>query len=307
MSSTLASKASEHSLNTAGIFNVNKPAGMTSHQVVNMVRRAAGHKRVGHAGTLDPLATGVLVICLGWATRLSEYLMAGRKHYRAVVHLGMSTTTYDREGEATAVADASGLTLQQVNEAAAMFRGTIEQRPPIYAALKHKGKPLYRLARQGRTVERAPRTVHIYELSVVDWSPPLVTLDVVCSKGTYIRSLAHDLGEKLGCGAHLAALTRLASGPFRLEQAVSPEELAAALREGRAAALAYPVTQALADFGTLTLDGAPAEQLRHGQAIPGPGPQPRSPAIALLPSGEPIAIVRYDQPAGRWLPVKVLV
>ncbi len=289
-----------------GIFNVNKPRGMTSHAVVNVVRRASGQKRVGHAGALDPLATGVLIVCLGWATRLSEYLMAGDKRYRAVVHLGVSTDTYDADGKVTATADAAGITLAQVAAALQAFHGPIEQTPPMYAALKRGGKPLYRLARQGKMVERASRTVYIHEVSITDWAPPFVTLDILCSKGTYIRALAHDLGEALGCGAHLAALTRLASGPFRLEQAVSLDDLAVAFREGRAAMFLYPLAEALADFDMIAMDGAAAGRIRSGQAVQGPAAQPGALAMAVSPAGEPLAVVRCESPDGRWQPIKVL-
>ena len=289
-----------------GIFNVNKPRGMTSHAVVNVIRRASGQKRVGHAGALDPLATGVLIVCLGWATRLSEYLMAGDKRYRAMVHLGVSTDTYDADGKVTATADAAGITLEQVAAALQAFHGPIEQIPPMYAALKRGGKPLYRLARQGETVERTPRTVHIHEASIVDWAPPFVTLDIRCSKGTYIRALAHDLGEALGCGAHLAALTRLASGPFRLEQAVSLDDLAIAFQEGRAAMLSYPLAEALTNFDMMAMDGATAERIRTGQAVQGPEAEPGSLAMAVLPSGEPLAVIRCESRSGRWQPIKVL-
>ena len=289
----------------AGIFNIDKPPRMTSHDVVNAVRRASGQKRVGHAGTLDPMATGVLVVCVGWATRLSEYLMEGKKHYRASVHLGVSTDTYDVEGDVVGVADICGITLERIVVALQAFEGQIEQVPPMYSAIKHDGIPLYRLARRGRTVGRAPRIVHIYELSIADWKPPIVTLDITCSKGTYVRSLAHDLGEELGCGAHLAALTRLASGPFRLDEAVSLSELVTALQEGRAEVLSYPLGRALIDFGTLAVDSTMAEHIRQGQAVEGPKGKLNSLAVALLPSGEPVAIIRYDCKVERWQPVKV--
>jgi len=298
--------ASARSQSTAGIYNVNKPAGMTSHDVVHAVRCASGLKRVGHAGALDPMATGVLIVCVGWATRLSEYLMAGQKRYQAVVHLGIATDTYDAEGKVTAVADASGITAQAVAEALKTFRGQIEQLPPMYAALKRDGRPLHRLARQGKTVELAPRTVHIHELSILGWAPPLVTLDIQCSKGTYIRSLAHDLGEELGCGAHLAALTRLASGPFHIQRAVSLDDLAAAFRAGQAALFSYPLMEALTDFSAVTVDGVVAERIRRGQWVAGPEPGAGSLAMAVLPSGAPVAVIRYDRQAGRWQPIKVL-
>lgn len=217
-------------MNLFGFFNVDKPLGMTSHDVVARIRRAAKTHfdqriKVGHAGTLDPLATGVLVVCMGAATRLSDYVMDTTKRYSAQVRLGISTTTYDAEGEITAERDATTITREQVVESLAQFIGDIEQIPPMYSAIKQGGKKLYELAREGKTVERAGRAVHIADITLTDWAWPECTLDVICGAGTYIRSLAHDLGESLGCGAHLTGLTRTASGSFTLENAVMLDAL----------------------------------------------------------------------------------
>lgn len=217
-------------MNLFGFLNINKPLGVTSHDVVAQVRRAAkthfGQKlKVGHAGTLDPLADGVLVICLGGATRLSDYVMNTTKRYRARVRFGISTTTYDAEGEIIAERDAQAITREQVTAALSHFIGHIEQIPPMYSAIKQGGKKLYELAREGKTVERAGRAVHISDIALTDWTSPECTLDVTCSAGTYIRSLAHDLGERLGCGAYLTGLTRTASGSFTLENAVALDNL----------------------------------------------------------------------------------
>lgn len=213
-------------MNLFGFFNIDKPLGMTSHDVVAQVRRAARTHfdqriKVGHAGTLDPLATGVLVVCLGAATRLSDYVMDSTKRYRATVRLGISTTTYDAEGEITAERDAAAITREQVVSSLPQFVGNIVQIPPMYSAIKQGGKKLYELAREGKSVERAGRAVHISDITLIDWAWPECTLDVTCGAGTYIRSLAHDLGESLGCGAHLTGLIRTASGSFALENAVS--------------------------------------------------------------------------------------
>ena len=289
----------------AGILNIDKPAGMTSHDVVNRVRRLSGQRRVGHAGTLDPLATGVLVICVGWATRLSEYLMGGTKRYRTTARLGVTTDTYDAEGSVVFEADPGDVSLARVNCALESFEGEIEQIPPMYSAVKHKGTPLYKLARRGEAVTRSARSVHIYELSVADWDPPDVALEVICSKGTYIRSLVHDLGEKLGCGAHLTALTRLSSGSFRVDEATSLEELAVAFEQGRARALLYPLKKALEGFAMLTVDDETAGRIRHGQAVEGPPPEHDTVALALSSFGKPLAVLKYDGSTGRWQPNKV--
>jgi tRNA pseudouridine55 synthase len=214
-----------------GIFNIDKATGMTSHDVVARVRRLIGQRRVGHAGTLDPLASGVLPVLVGQATRLAEYLSESGKAYRASVRFGVVTTTYDAEGEVVRVAPeaALALTRERIETVLPQFLGEQEQVPPVYSAIKRDGQPLYALARAGREVTPEPRRVRIDALHIVAWAPPDLALDVECGKGTYIRSLAYDLGERLGPGAHLAALVRTRSGPFRLAQSVTLERLAAAL------------------------------------------------------------------------------
>jgi tRNA pseudouridine55 synthase len=287
-----------------GIIVVDKPGGMTSHDVVACVRRWSGIRRVGHAGTLDPLATGVLVLCLGQATRLSEYLMASPKQYRATILLGVETDTYDREGKVVRRSPVN-VSRAQVEAALAEFVGRIAQVPPIYSALKRAGTPLYRLARQGREVERQARPVEIYALQLVDWSPPQLTIEVTCSPGTYIRSLAHDLGQRLGCGAHLTALTRLASGEFRLDQAVTLDELSAAFAEGTWQRYLLPMDTALQGLPALHLDARQAARIRRGMALPAapdpPGPQAR----AYDPDGHLLAILKRSGDGSRWQPEKV--
>jgi tRNA pseudouridine55 synthase len=198
-----------------GFLVVDKPSKFTSHDVVNKVRRSTGVKKIGHAGTLDPMATGVLVLCLGYATRLSEYVMASDKTYLATLRLGLETDTYDADGRPTAEADPdrlAALTRADVEAQLAQFRGNILQVPPMYSAIQKNGKRLYELARAGIEIEREPRPVTISELEIVDWYTQTVILSVTCSAGTYIRSLAHDLGQALGVGAHLTALRRTRSG-----------------------------------------------------------------------------------------------
>ena len=189
------------------------------------MRRASGIKKIGHAGTLDPMATGVLILCVGGATRLSEYVMHGTKRYTARVRLGAITDTYDAEGEIVEEHDASAITRADVERALDGFRGEIDQVPPMYSAIKQGGRKLYDLARAGQTVEREARQVRIDALTLTDWQPPEFTLDVVCSAGTYIRSLGYDIGAALGVGAHLTALRRTASGVFTLENAVPLDTL----------------------------------------------------------------------------------
>jgi tRNA pseudouridine55 synthase len=298
-------KISSQQHGLSGIFNVDKPAGMTSHDVVHLVRRASGQRRVGHAGTLDPMATGVLVVCLGWATRLVEYLVEGRKRYRATLRLGITTDTYDAEGTILAETGDINVTEAEVSAVLSQFLGTIQQVPPMFSAVKHEGKPLYKLARRGEWVPRPARDIHIERLDLGDWSPPHLSLDVLCSKGTYVRSLAHDIGQKLGCGAHLAALIRLASEPFRLDEAVALESLIEALARGRAQEMLYPLEQALDPFEVWVVNAESAQDILYGRAVVGPPPGGSSLLLALLGTGEPLAVLQFDTVRGMWQPAKV--
>jgi tRNA pseudouridine55 synthase len=293
----------------SGILNVDKPPGMTSHDVVNAVRRMAGQRKVGHAGTLDPMATGVLLVCLGQATRVAEYLMAGRKRYRATVVLGMTTTTYDAEGDM--VSRGGRVAFERVEIAAALdqFVGDIEQVPPIYSAIKRDGQPLYKLARQGQKLDLPPRSVVIDSIELLDWSSPSLTIEVACSPGTYIRSLAHDVGQFLGSGAYLASLVRLASGRSTLEQAVSLERLEEAFRHGQELDYLSPPDEALLDHPAILLDAVEARRVAHGQSVrrdplkvSGDG-DPLCRAYSL--EGEFVAIMIYHAETGAWRPKKV--
>ncbi len=294
-------------MNVDGILNLNKPQGPTSHDIVARVRALTGVRRVGHAGTLDPLATGVLLICVGRATRVSEYLMAGRKVYRARLRLGVATDTYDAEGRVVAESPCPA-DRAQVEEALRRFRGAIEQVPPMYSAVKHQGTPLHRLARRGIEVERQPRRVEIFRLELTAWEPPECELEVTCSPGTYIRSLAHDLGQVLGCGAHLTALTRLASGDFRLDAALSLDEFAQAVADGRWTAHLHPLDAALTRFPALHLDAAEARRVCQGQPVGGPVTTAETAKLARAygPDGRFLALLAPDRrTAGLWRPRKV--
>lgn len=212
-----------------GLLVVDKPAGMTSHDVVGRVRRALGTRRVGHAGTLDPDATGVLVLGIGKVTRLLRFVGDGRKQYVGEVALGVETSTLDAAGEVTATHDMAGITLQQVRAAAASFVGDIEQIPPMVSAIRVDGRRLHELAREGIEIERAPRPVTIYDLAIdpVEGEPLVLRITVTCSGGTYIRTLAADIGAALGGGAHLRALRRTAVGPYGLAEAVALDDVTA--------------------------------------------------------------------------------
>lgn len=286
-----------------GILNVDKPSGPTSHDIVAIVRRGINIRRVGHAGTLDPLATGVLVVCVGQATRLSEYLVDSTKTYRAEVLLGIETNTYDAEGEITAErpVDVDRATVETALDS---FRGEIEQAPPMYSAVKHQGTPLYRLARQGKKVKREPRWVDILSLRLSDWNPPRFTLEIVCSAGTYIRTLAHDLGRTLGTGAHLAGLRRLASGQFKVEDAIPLDSLKEAFEADRWRDFLLPGDLALKDKPAIHLDEEGTKLISNGRDIPAP-PKATGLARAYDPNGRFVAILQADLGAGLWHPIKV--
>jgi len=294
----------------SGLLNIDKPSGITSHDVVNRIRKVARQRKVGHAGTLDPMATGVLLVCLGQATRLIEYLVAGRKRYRATVRFGISTNTLDADGEVTAEKDPSGLTETHLRQLLPMFTGEIEQIPPIFSALKKGGKPLYKLARAGQNVEVEPRRVTIDSLTWVGWQPPDLTLDIACSPGTYIRSLARDLGQAAGTGAHLAELTRTASGDWSLAEAVSLDLLEREATNDSSSWRTYlfPPDRAVHHLPPVTLDEASTECVRHGQQI-----QILSTASmrnelirAYTPTGDFLAILtRVEADDKLWQPRKV--
>jgi len=203
-----------------GAVLVDKPAGLTSHDVVDRIRRTFGVRKVGHCGTLDPSATGLLVIVLGRGTKLSERLMSGDKVYEGTIRFGETTTSYDADGDLTASLPVPPVTLKQLNELASGFIGDQMQLPPMVSAIKKDGVPLYKLARKGIEVERKERLIHIYSFRFTEYHEPLGHFRVACTKGTYIRTLAHDLGRKLGCGAHLASLRRLAAGAFDVADAL---------------------------------------------------------------------------------------
>lgn len=207
-----------------GVINVYKPTGITSFDVVKAVRKISGEKKVGHTGTLDPLAEGVLPICLGKATKLVDFIMIGKKIYQAEMKLGEITDTYDREGKVISTLPIKTDT-DEILETIMSFKGNISQVPPMYSALKINGKKLYELARNGIEVEREARKVSIYDIDIKNIEIPFVTFDVQCSKGTYIRSLCYDIGQKLGCGAVMWNLTRCASGVFNIENSIRLEEL----------------------------------------------------------------------------------
>jgi tRNA pseudouridine55 synthase len=247
-----------------GLLNLDKPPGPTSHDVVAAVRRMTRVARVGHAGTLDPQASGVLLIGLGKGTRLVQFLHELPKTYRATLQLGIRTDTHDAEGRIVAVRPVESLSPQTVERVLASFHGTIEQIPPMFSALKQQGERLYTLARQGIEVERQPRRVRIFRLVLESLAPESLRLEVECSGGTYIRVLADDIGERLGCGAHLSALVRTAVGSFTAERALSLAALEEAARQGAWQRHLIPLGEAMAMFPAVVVTPSAAQALAHG-------------------------------------------
>ncbi|MBI5651797.1 MAG: tRNA pseudouridine(55) synthase TruB [Chloroflexi bacterium] len=288
-----------------GIFNVNKPAKLSSHDVVNVVRRASRASRVGHAGTLDPIATGVLLVCIGQGVRVSEYLTDHDKKYRARIRLGITTDTDDATGAIIAQRDGN-VSRAQIERALKSFVGKISQMPPRYSAIKRDGVPLYKLARRGIEIEMMPRNVEIFEISLIDAPLPEIEIDVHCSKGTYIRSIARDLGEKLGCGAMMRALTRTASGNFSLTDAIALDDLRAALEAGFAERYVYPLDDALLQYEAIIVEPHLAKDIQQGKSL-NCGREFSTPLLrAYTADGDFIALLERGG-AEMWKPRKVFL
>ena len=252
-----------------GIILLDKPLGMTSNHALQHVKRLYNAEKAGHTGSLDPLATGLLPICLGEATKYSQHLLDADKVYRTKMRLGQKTTTADAEGEVTLERAIPNLTSANIEQVLAQFRGTLQQIPSMFSALKKDGKPLYELARQGIEVEREARTIHIYRLELLSVEPLFWELEVACSKGTYIRNLVEDIGEALGCGAHVVELRRLASGPFQLQDDLNLDHLREVAEHGFEAldALLLAPWAAMADKPKITLTENTTYYLMQGQPV----------------------------------------
>ena len=247
----------------AAILNLNKPSGMSSRQAVDCVKRLVKPAKVGHAGTLDPLASGVLVVCIGKATRLIEFVQQMPKRYVATFLLGRTSPTEDVEGEVSEIVAAPIPSREQIEHACASFVGTIQQRPPAFSALKVGGKRAYELARRGQAVELQPRAITIYALKLIAFEYPRLALDVRCSAGTYVRSLGRDLAEWLGTGAVMSELVRTEIGPFDIENAINPNAMTASTL----AQAAQPPQAALAGLEQIVLDGNELDAIAHGRFL----------------------------------------
>lgn len=289
----------------SGVLVVDKPIGLTSHDVVQIIRRGTGIRRAGHTGTLDPRASGVLVVLIGPAVRLSEYVSASDKRYQATIRLGSSTDTYDAEGTPTSpTVSVENITEEHFNAILQKFVGEIEQVPPPYSAVKVKGRKAYEAARQGEEVDLTPRIIRVYSLEVLEWAPPEVVIDVYCSSGTYVRSLAHDLGKELGCGAHLIGLRRTRSGRFTLRDAVPLRRLQEAFEAGDWYKYLIPAAEALADWPMVELDADQVELVRHGHRIPA-APGSSGWARGVSQQGDLVALLEVDPETMEWQPRKV--
>jgi tRNA pseudouridine55 synthase len=288
----------------SGVLVVDKPIGLTSHDIVQIIRRGTGIRRAGHTGTLDPRASGVLVVLLGPAVRLSEYVSASDKRYQATIHLGSSTDTYDSEGTITNSSPADHINEDEFNEILETFVGEMEQVPPPYSAVKVKGRKAYEIAREGEEIELAPRIVNVYSLEILEWAPPEVVVDVYCSSGTYVRSLANDLGKALGTGAHLVGLRRTKSGRFTLRDAVPMRRLQDAFEAGNWYRYLIPAAEALADWPAIELDADEVELIRHGHRVPCEIGQ-KGLARGVSEQGDLVALLEADEVTNEWQPKKV--
>lgn len=288
----------------SGVLVVDKPVGLTSHDVVQVIRRGTNIHRAGHTGTLDPRASGVLVVLIGPAVRLSEYVSASDKRYQATIHLGSTTDTFDAEGRITSSRPVEHITELQFEEALKQFIGEIQQVPPPYSAIKVQGRKAYEMAREGEEIELQPRTIQVYSLELLEWNPPEAVIDVFCSSGTYVRSLANDLGAALGCGAHLVGLRRTKSGRFTLRDAVPLRRLQESFHVGDWYKFLIPAAEALGDWPMVELDGDQVELIRHGHRIVAVGEQ-KGWVRGISQQGDLVALMELDEVANEWQPRKV--
>ena len=288
----------------SGVMVVDKPVGKTSHDVVQIIRKGTGLRRIGHTGTLDPRASGVLVILIGPAVRLSEYLLTDRKRYEATIRFGAVSDTYDGDGLIQPTGVDVHLTEDQILEAMKAFTGEFDQVPPAYSAIKLQGRKAYELARQGQKVVLPSRKVDVFSFDLVEFNLPEISVDIYCSSGTYIRSIAHELGEKLGCGAYLNGLRRTVSGHFSLRDAITIPDLQACFEEGTWYQHLIPAADSLGGMQEVLLDMEMEAEIRHGRKIPAKFDDAAI-AKAVSEQGELVAILEKSSDAMTWQPKKV--
>ncbi len=290
-----------------GFLNLYKPVGVTSMEALRRAKHITGQrKKVGHAGTIDPLAEGVLPICFGQATRLMERVVSGRKRYRMTVRLGATSTTYDAEGDIDETGDPQGLTRSDIAAALVPFVGRIDQVPPMYSALKVNGQRLYDLARSGQEIQRDPRTVMVYAIRIDRIELPELQLTIDCGKGTYLRSIAHDLGQSLDCGGYITKLARLSCGQFTANDGITLETLADAAANGDWTTHLHPIDWVLQDHAPMIVPHKDERAIRHGQAIRAePGPAPYEVKRAYTVRGVFLALLQFQSETGCWQPIRV--
>lgn len=304
--------ASTSSFN-GGYLNINKPKGWTSTDVVRRLKGVTRSGKIGHGGTLDPIATGVLPICIGSATRFAETILLGTKSYRITIELGYATDTYDSTGEITNRSSWLTITLNQVENVLKEFTGKFDQVPPMYSAIHHNGKRLYELAREGIEVVRPARPVEVMRNELVDFEPPQIIVDVECAHGFYARTLADEIGKQLGTYAHMTGLVRTHAGVFKLEDTITVEQVRAAADNGNWQELIIPIDVTLQHLGEIKLNSKFVEMVQHGQPLPieslagtgqyAPGDRIR----AYGPAGELLAILVCEPERLGWRPEKVLM
>jgi tRNA pseudouridine55 synthase len=292
----------------SGVLVVDKPVGMTSHDVVQAIRNGTGLRRAGHTGTLDPRASGVLVILVGPAVRLSEFVSASDKRYQAIIRLGSATDTFDADGKFTRSDQPVNVTEEQFQKVLKTFIGEIEQTPPPFSAVKVQGRKAYEMARQGEDMDLTPRKITVHHLEVLEWAPPEVVIDVHCSSGTYVRSLANDLGNALGCGAYLVGLRRTKSGRFSLRDAVPLRKLQEAFHANNWYQYLIPAAEALAEWPAVELSPDEVEDVRHGHRVKAaPDTQPGL-VRGVSTQGELVALMELvtgENGEPMWQPKKV--
>ena len=295
----------------SGVLVIDKPTGMTSHDVVNVVRRGTGIRRAGHTGTLDPRASGVLVVLVGPAVRLSEYISASDKRYQAIIRMGTATDTYDAEGAFTREEVTVDVTEEQFEAELKKFEGEVEQTPPAYSAVKVNGRKAYELARKGEEVVLEPRMIQVHHLEVLEWATPEVVVDVHCSSGTYIRSLANDLGEVLGCGAYLVGLRRTRNGRFSLRDSIPLRKLKESFETGDWYKYIIPAAESLSDWASIVLTPDDVETIRHGQRVKAEADHPEAEMVrGISEADELVALMKRVEGADggfEWQPKKVFL
>ena len=289
----------------SGMLIVDKPSGMTSHNVVSIIRKGTGLRRIGHTGTLDPRASGVLVVLIGPAVRLSEYMVCDKKGYEAMIRFGSVSDTYDGDGNIIQTGHEAPEDEEVIMDAMAEFVGDIVQVPPAYSAIKIHGQKAYDLARKGKEVNLTARKVTVYSFDFIEYARPELTADVICSSGTYIRSIAHDLGEKLGCGAYLSGLRRTINGKYSLRDAVPLADLQKSFEDNTWYQYLIPAAEALSDYEEVMLDLESEAEILHGRRIQAePGPH-EAVSKAVSEQGELIALLEFVPETQEWKPRKV--